>query len=59
MSNPRISALLSGGAVIYFAYSIFTATESPSPSLAMIQWIFLLLAGIGLVGSLIKIAKGE
>jgi len=31
MNNPRVSAALSGLAMLYFAYSIFGATEPPSP----------------------------
>lgn len=59
MKNPRLSAALSAAAVIFFAYQIFFSTEQPSPTLAMLQWVFLFLAAIGLVGALIRMSKGE
>lgn len=45
--------------MIFFAYQIFLSTEQPSPTLAMLQWVFLFLAAIGLVGALIRMSKGE
>lgn len=59
MNNPKIVALMSAVVALYLAYTIFTATEAPSTGLAAMHWLFLFLAAIACIGSLIQIAKGR
>jgi hypothetical protein len=54
--NWRVSAALSGAAAAWLIYDMATATEYPSRALAILQWVLLTLAVIGLVGSLVKFA---
>jgi hypothetical protein len=60
MSNPRVVAAISAVGVLLLGYRIFFSTgESPSPAVAILQWVFFIAAMIGLVGSLIQIARGS
>ncbi len=59
MNNPKISALLSGLATVYFGYAIFVANEQPSTMLSFLNWLFFIIGLIGLAGSLVQIAKGD
>lgn len=59
MNNPKVTAAISGLVAIYIAYSMYTATEAPSATLALLNWALLGLALVGCVGSLVKIARGE
>ncbi|MGW9331612.1 hypothetical protein [Bosea sp. NPDC055594] len=58
MNNPKVVTVLSGAAALYFAFSIFGGTEAPSSTLSTLNWIFFILALIGCVDSLYKLAKG-
>lgn len=55
--SPKTSAVVSAFALIVIGYLIFFATERPSPTLAIFQYILLALALIGLIGSVVKIAR--
>lgn len=58
--NPKIVAFASGLAALFLAYSIFgPANEAPSRSLNTLNWVFLVLAIIGCVGSPIQILKKQ
>jgi hypothetical protein len=59
MPDRKLSAVLSGLAVVYFAYSIYGATEAPSQMLAMTQWLFLAVAVITFGVTIYKVMKGE
>ncbi len=59
MNNPKISAVLSALATVYFGYAIFGANEQPSPMLSFINWLFFIIGLIGFAGSLAQIAKGD
>ena len=56
--KPQTSAVLSGFTIILVGYSIFSATESPSRTLAILQYFVLALGVVGLIGSLITLARG-
>jgi hypothetical protein len=55
--TPKTSAIVSAVAVVLIGYSILSADESPSTALATLEYIFLALAAVGLVGSLMKMGK--
>lgn len=57
MNDPRIVAPISAVVALYLAYTIFTATESPSSALAAMHWLFLLLAAAACIGSIVQIAN--
>lgn len=59
MNNPKVIAPLSAVVALFLAYTIFSATEAPSSGLAAMNWIFLLLAVVACIGSLIQIARGS
>ena len=59
MPNRKLSAVLSGLAVVYFAYSIYGATEAPSQMLAMTQWLFLAVAVVTFGVTVFKMIRGE
>jgi hypothetical protein len=58
MGNPGRSAAISAAAVVLLGYMIISADEQPSTALAMLQYILLALAVVGLVGSLLKMSRG-
>lgn len=58
MGNPKITAAICGVAALLIAFRMFTATEAPSGALDALNWVFLLLALFGFVGSLITLARG-
>jgi hypothetical protein len=55
--SPGKSAIMSAVGVVLIGYLIFSASESPSPALATLQYILLAAAIIGLIGSLAKIGR--
>ena len=58
MGNPRTSALISAAAIILVgANMLFNSGEGVSPVLAVLQWVLLIAGAIGLVGSLMQLAK--
>lgn len=57
MGNPRTTAIISGIAVLLLGYRIFFSGEGVSQMLAILQWVFFVLALIGLVGSLMQMGK--
>lgn len=59
MGNPKITALICGAAVLLIVFRMFSATEAPSSALNTLNWVFLLLALVGLVGSLVMLARGK
>ena len=54
-NNPKVAALLSGAAAVWLIYSMATATEHPSTALAVLQYILIAAALIGLVGAVKRI----
>ena len=59
MNNPKIVAAISAIAVIYLGYSMFGAQEeAASSALNTLNWVFLLLAILALIGSIVLMAKG-
>jgi hypothetical protein len=57
--NPAIMALVCAAVSAYLIYSIATATESPSRSLALLQYVRVGLALIGCIGSFAKYLSGK
>jgi hypothetical protein len=49
--------LMSGVTSVWLVYGMATATEAPSPALAILQYALLACALIGLVGSLVMLAS--
>ena len=50
-NNPKIAALLSGAVAAWLIYSMATATETPSTALAVLQYVLIAAALLGLVGA--------
>jgi hypothetical protein len=58
MSNPRTTALISAAAIVLVgANMLFNNGEGASPALAILQWVLLIAGVIGLVGSVMRLAK--
>ena len=57
MASPGRSAAMSAVAVVLIGYIILSADERPSNALAVLQYVLLAAAIIGLIGSLAKIGK--
>lgn len=55
--SPGKSAIMSAVGVALMGYLIFSASESPSPALATLQYILLAAGLVGLIGSLAKIGR--
>jgi hypothetical protein len=59
MSSPGKTAAMSAVAIVLIGYNILSSNESPSPALATLQYVLLLAAAIGLVGSIVKMNRGK
>ena len=59
MTSAGKSAAWSAVGLVLIGYNILSATESPSTALATLQYVVLAACTIGLVGALMKMAKGE
>ncbi len=57
MSSPAKTALISCVAIVLIGYSIFSATETPSTAVSIMQYVFLAAAVVGLIGSLVKLGR--
>ena len=58
MGNPRTTALISAAAIVLVgANMLFNSGEGGSPVLGILQWVLLIAGVIGLVGSLMQLAK--
>ena len=57
MNNPRTTAIVSAAGAVLLAFSIFGASEAPSPALATLQYVLLALALIGFFGSLFQMKR--
>lgn len=57
--SSRKSAVVSLIGLVLMAYLIFSADEAPSTTLRTIQYVAIAACLLGLVGALVKIAKGE
>ena len=57
MSNPHTTAVISGIAVVLIGANILFGSQGISPLLAILQWVFLGAAIVGLVGSLVQMNK--
>ena len=53
---PKVT-LMSGVTSAWLLYDLATATEAPSPALAVLQYGLLACALVGLVGSLVMLAS--
>ncbi|MBO6719382.1 MAG: hypothetical protein JJ913_15605 [Rhizobiaceae bacterium] len=56
--SPRRSAIISAIGLVIMGWLIFSATETPSATLATIQWIAVGACLLGLAGALFKMSKG-
>ncbi len=54
MSNPRVSAVISGIGIIAIGWGMLTNGEDASTALLTLQWVLLAGCIIGLIGSLIR-----
>ena len=59
MKDPRVTAVISLIGVVLIGSSIFFSQEAPSPMLAILQWVLLGGAFLGLVGSLFQIGQNR
>ena len=59
MKNPRVTAIISLIGTAVMGGSMLFAQETPSPTVATLQWLFLVGGVIGLVGSLVQMANGR
>ena len=57
--SSRRSAVVSLIGLVLMACLIFSADEAPSTTLRTIQYVAIAACLLGLVGALVKIAKGE
>ena len=59
MSNPRVSAAISGIGIIAVGWGMFSADEAPSTALLTLEWVLLVGCVLGLIGSLIRMGSGR
>ena len=59
MNNPKVMAVVSAAVATWLIYSMASATESPSPALAMLQYVLIAGALIGLAGAVLKMTKPD
>jgi hypothetical protein len=57
MQSPGRTAAISAVALVLIGYSILSSSESPSSGLAILQYALLIMALIGLIGSLARIGR--
>ena len=57
--SAKTSAIVSAVGIVLIGFSILSADESPSTTLAALEYIVLALAVVGLVGSLMQMGKGQ
>ena len=58
MGNPRTTAIVSAIAIVLIgANMLLNNGETPSPTLAIVQWIFLGAAVVALIGSLVLMSR--
>jgi hypothetical protein len=58
MGNPRTTAIVSAIAIVLIgANMLLNNGEAPSPTLAIVQWIFLGAAVVALIGSLVLMSR--
>ena len=58
MGNPRTTALISAAAIVLVgANMLYNSGEGVSTVLGILQWVLLIAAAIGLVGSLMQLGK--
>lgn len=56
--SPQRSAAISAIGLVVMAWLIFSADETPSAMLATIQYVAIAACLLGLVGAIVKMAKG-
>jgi hypothetical protein len=59
MRNPRVSAAVSIAGIVIVGSMMLFSTEAPSGALTVLQWLLLAGCIIGLVGSLLQMARGR
>lgn len=59
MNNPKVMAVVSAAVAAWLVYDMATATESPSTTLAALQYVFLVLALISLFGAIWQMMKAQ
>jgi hypothetical protein len=57
VNNPKVAAAICGIAVLLIGFRMLTATEAPGTAVNLMNWMFLLLALVGLVGSLVILSR--
>ena len=57
MGHPKTGAIVSGIAVVLIGASILFGSQGISPALATTQYVFLALAAVGLIGSLVQLNR--
>lgn len=57
--SPQKSAAISAIGLVVMGFLIFSTDEAPSPTLAAIQYVAIAACLLGLVGSIVKMARGE
>jgi hypothetical protein len=57
MNNPRIAAPVCAAVAAWLIYSMATATERPSTVLAVLQYVLIAGALIGLAGALRQLLR--
>lgn len=59
MNDPRISAIICAAVAAWLGFTIFTAAETPSAFLAVLQWTFFIVALAGLGVALARLMRSR
>lgn len=51
MKNPKVAAAVTAIVGLWTLYSIFSATESPSTTLGVLQWVIVAGCAAGFIGA--------
>lgn len=57
MNNPKVAAALTAIVGLWQLYSIFSATESPSTALAVLQWVIVAGCAAGFIGAVRQLSS--
>jgi hypothetical protein len=57
--SPQKSAIVSAVGLVLMGWLIFSADETPSTTLATIQYVAVAACLIGLIGALVKMSRGS
>lgn len=57
MNDPRVSAIICALVALWLGYTIFFTPEPPSQLLAIVQWVFFVIAIAGVVAAVVRMAR--